>query len=272
MTEPLSYDVRGAGPGLVLVHGTGSTGLKSWGTVLDGLAASHRVVLPNLPGSVDTPPAGRLDLSRVADRVVATAAAAGLDSFALGGASFGAPIALATAARHPARVSRLVSVVGFARARPTLRLNLELWAAMFARQDEDLGKLLVTLSFAEEFLATLTEEQVGQYAALLTADPAPGTLAQLDLGTRLDVRADLGRVGAPTLVVAATGTGWWRRHTPTRSPPVYPARGSSRSPAGTPPASKTRGGPCRCCSTSFADPTPRRTGPPISVHRAVILA
>ncbi|SNT60468.1 Pimeloyl-ACP methyl ester carboxylesterase [Asanoa hainanensis] len=205
MIEPLSYDVRGTGPGLVLVHGTGSTGLKSWGTVLDGLAARHTVVLPNLPGSGDTPPVAKLDVAGLADRVVATAVAAGLDDFALGGASLGAPIAIAAAARHPQRVSRLVSVVGFARARPTLRLNLELWGAMFARGDADLGKLLVGMSFAEEFLATLTDEQLDRYAATLTADPAPGTVAQTDLGARLDVREDLARVTAPTLVVVATG-------------------------------------------------------------------
>lgn len=187
------------------MHGTGSTGPKSWGTVLDGLAARHTVVMPNLPGSGDSPAEASLDVVAVADRVVETAVAAGLDTFALGGASLGAPIAITAAARHPSRVSRLVSVVGFAKARPTLRLNLELWGAMFARGDADLGKLLVAMSFAEEFLATLTDEQVGQYAALLTTDPAPGTVAQTDLGARLDVRADLGRVAAPTLVVVATG-------------------------------------------------------------------
>ncbi len=205
MTEPLSYEVLGTGPGLVLVHGTGSTGRKSWGTVLDGLAARHTVVLPNLPGSGDSAVDGPLDLSRVADQVVATAAAAGLDSFTLGGASLGAPVAIAVAARHPARVSRLVTVVGFARARQTLRLNLQLWSALFARQDASLASLLVMLSVAEEFVAMLTAEQVDQYAALLTADPAPGTRAQIDLGLRLDVRAELGRVEAPTLVLSATG-------------------------------------------------------------------
>ncbi|MDG4824662.1 alpha/beta hydrolase [Asanoa sp. WMMD1127] len=202
----LSYEVVGSGAGLVLVHGTGSTGRKSWGTVLDGLAAGQTVVLPDLPGSGASPlPDDPLDVAALADEIVATADAAGLDTFAVVGASLGAPIAVTVAVRHPQRVTRLATVVGFARARPTLRLNLEVYAAMFARQAPELSKLLVNLSFAEHFLAALSAEQVEQYGALLTNDPAPGTLAQIDLGLRLDVRADLAAVRAPTLVLAATG-------------------------------------------------------------------
>ncbi|RKR86618.1 pimeloyl-ACP methyl ester carboxylesterase [Micromonospora pisi] len=206
MTEILSYDIQGKGPGLVLLHGTSSTGLGSWGTVLEGLAAKYTVVLPNLPGSGDSPlPDGPLDVDTVADQIVATARKAGLETFALAGASLGAPIAIKVAARHPERISQLATVVGFARPRPTLRMNLDLWAAMFDRQDKDLGKLLVMLSFSDEFLAALPEEQLPQVMAMMTAHPAPGTAAQIDFGLRLDVRPDLGKIQAPTLVVSAAG-------------------------------------------------------------------
>ncbi|GAA0463691.1 alpha/beta hydrolase [Paractinoplanes deccanensis] len=207
MSDKLSYEVRGgSGPGLVLVHGTSSTGLGTWGTVVDGLAAGHRVVLPDLPGSGSSPlPAGPLDLDAVADQVVAAADDAGLGTFRVAGASLGAPVAVRIAARHPERVEKLVSVVGFAHARPTLRLNLELWAAMYARREPELGKLVVMLSFAEEFLAALSEEQIAQYTAMMSAHPAPGTSAQIELGLRLDVRGDLAEVRTPALVVAAAG-------------------------------------------------------------------
>ncbi|MEU4672986.1 alpha/beta hydrolase [Amycolatopsis sp. NPDC023774] len=206
MTEALTHEIHGSGPGLVLVHGTSSTGTGSWGTILADLAARYTVVLPNLPGSGDSPlPEGPLDPDTVADQIVATAQAAGLETFAIAGASLGAPLAIKVAARHPGHVTRLATVVGFARPRTTLRLNLEIWAAMFARQDPDQGKLIVMLSFADEFLAALPDARVAEFAALLTAHPAPGTAAQIDLGLRLDVRADLGEVEAPSLVVAATG-------------------------------------------------------------------
>ncbi|MEH0929882.1 alpha/beta fold hydrolase [Micromonospora sp. CPCC 205558] len=206
MTEKLSYDVRGTGPGLVLVHGTSSTGLGSWGTVLDDLAARYTVILPNLPGSGDSPlPAGPLDVDTVADQIVAVAQDAGLGTFALAGASLGAPVAIKVAARHPERVSRLATIVGFAQPRPTLRMSLELWAGMVDRQDENLGKLLVLLSFSDEFLAALPEEQLQQVTATMTASPGPGSAAQIDFGLRMDVRADLAKIRMPTLVVSAAG-------------------------------------------------------------------
>ena len=206
VTETLAYDIRGNGPGLVLLHGTSSTGLGSWGTVLEGLAARYTVVLPNLPGSGESPlPDGPLDVDTVADQIVATARDAGLERFALAGASLGAPLSIKVAARHPERILRLATVVGFARPRPSLRMNLELWAAMFDRQDKDLGKLIVNLSFSDEFLAALSEEQLQQMTAMMTAHPAPGTAAQIDFGLRMDVRADLGKIRVPTLVVSTAG-------------------------------------------------------------------
>lgn len=204
VTTSLSYELHGQGPGLVLLHGTSSTGPGTWGTLLESLAAGHTVVLPDLPGSGRTPlPDGPLDVDTVADQIVATARKAGLETFALAGASLGAPIAIRLAARYPDRVSRLISVVGFARPRPSLRMNLELWAALFDRADPELGKLIVSLSFSDEFLAALPEDQLQQVTAMMTAHPAPGTAAQIDFGLRLDVTADLGRIQAPTLVVSA---------------------------------------------------------------------
>ncbi|GAA1891055.1 alpha/beta fold hydrolase [Asanoa iriomotensis] len=201
----LSYEVVGSGPGLVLLHGTSSTARRSWGPLVDELAARHTLVLLDLPGSGTSPlPTGPLDLDRLADQVAEAAGDAGLSTFAVAGSSLGAAIAIRTAARHPERVTRLATVVGFARARLLLRLNLELWAGLFERSDPDLAKLLISLSFSDAYLAHLPQEQLGQLMAALTTDPAPGTTAQIELGLRLDVSADLGALDVPTLVVSAT--------------------------------------------------------------------
>jgi pimeloyl-ACP methyl ester carboxylesterase len=206
MTQLLSYDARGTGPGLVLIHGTSSNGLGSWGTVLDGLAAENTVILPDLPGSGETPlPDGPLDLDTLADQIIATARAAGLERFAVAGASAGAPVAVRVAARYPDRISRLATVVGYASPRPVLRLNLELWAAMRARGDEDTGKFLTMLSFSDQFLATLTDEQMARIVRLAGADPAPGTAAQIDFALELDVHDDLPAIQVPTLILTCTG-------------------------------------------------------------------
>ncbi|MFF1490276.1 alpha/beta fold hydrolase [Streptomyces sp. NPDC058319] len=206
MSDLLSYETRGTGPGLVLVHGTGSTGLGSWGTVLDRLSAEHTVVLPDLPGSGDSPlPDGPLDIDTVADRIAATARAAGLDEFVVAGASLGAPLAIKVAARHPRRARGLATVVGYARLRTTLRLNLELWAALHARGGRELGTFLTGLTFSEEYLAALPPEAVGQIAQRFGGPPTPGTAAQIAFTLGIDVRDELAAVRVPTLVVAATG-------------------------------------------------------------------
>lgn len=204
MTQTLSYEVRGQGPGLVLIHGTGSTGLGSWGTVVDALAADYTVVLPDLPGSGDSAlPAGPLTMEVVADQVVAAARLAGLDEFVVAGASLGASVAIKATASHPDRVRGLATLVGYAYPRPTLRLNLELWAAMNARDDRDVGKLLTSLSFSEQYLAVLPSEVVAQIVDQFGETPAPGAAEQLALTLDVDVREELGAIHVPTLVVAA---------------------------------------------------------------------
>jgi pimeloyl-ACP methyl ester carboxylesterase len=205
VTETLTYDIHGKGPGLVLLHGTSSTGLGTWGTVLEQLAAEYTVVLPNLPGSGDSPlPDGPLVIETIADQVAATAQAAGLGEFVVAGASLGAAVAVKVAARCPDRVRGLATVVGYARPRTTLRLNLELWASLHARGDKDLGKFLTGLSFSERYLATLPPQAVQQVIEQFSAHPAPGTAEQIAFTLGIDVREDLGAVGVPTLVVAAT--------------------------------------------------------------------
>ena len=206
MTDLLSHEVRGSGPGLVLVHGTGSTGLGSWGTVIDPLASHHTVVLPNLPGSGNSPlPDTPLAINAIADQIAATARAAGLEEFIVAGASLGAPVAIKVAARHPRRVRGLVTVVGYAYPRTTLRLNLELWAAMHERGDKDLAKFLASIVFSEEHLARLPPEDLQQILEHFGGPSTPGAAAQIAFTLGVDVRADLKDIRIPTLVVAATG-------------------------------------------------------------------
>jgi pimeloyl-ACP methyl ester carboxylesterase len=77
----------------------------------------------------------------VAEQVVATAHAAGVGDFVVVGTSSAAAVAIKVAAHHLGHVWGLVTVGGWAYARTTLRLSLELWASMYARNDENLAKL-----------------------------------------------------------------------------------------------------------------------------------
>lgn len=107
--------VRGSGPGLLLAHGAGGSVEGNYGPILDGLAARHRVVGANYPGTGETPRSENpLDVDELADQLVAAADAEGLDTFAISGFSLGGPIAIRAAARHPKRVNALVLTATFA--------------------------------------------------------------------------------------------------------------------------------------------------------------
>ncbi|WP_406435333.1 alpha/beta fold hydrolase [Streptomyces sp. NBC_01589] len=83
----------------------GSTLAKTWGALVDTLAAEHTVVLPGLSGSGSSPlPGGRPAVSDVAAQVVATPDAAGPDDFVVAGVSLGAAVPVRVAARRPDRV------------------------------------------------------------------------------------------------------------------------------------------------------------------------
>ncbi|MFJ3672548.1 alpha/beta fold hydrolase [Streptomyces sp. NPDC090106] len=199
----LAYDIRGGGPGLVLLPGIGGCSAESWGTLPAELAAGHTVLLPELPGSaLSGLPAGPLRLSAVADQVVETARAAGLGRFVIAGTSLGAAVAVSVAARHPDRIRGLFLLSGFARPGTPLWLGLEMWASLHARGGNRLNSFLASLFFSKDHLATLTPAAFARLTGHL-ATSTPGTAQQIMLALGVDVRADLARITAPTLVVAA---------------------------------------------------------------------
>src|SRR4029077_8699035 len=108
----LYYEIHGVGRPLVLLHGGLGSG-EMFGPVLPLLAAQHQVVAVDLQGHGRT-----ADIDRPIDiRLMAGDIAALIDHLELAapdvvGYSLGAGVALQTAAKHPAKVRRLVVVSG----------------------------------------------------------------------------------------------------------------------------------------------------------------
>jgi pimeloyl-ACP methyl ester carboxylesterase len=108
----IAYEVRGAGPPLIALHGATSLGVEDYAAQLPLMSKAFLVYLPDARGHGAT----RWDATRGFryDWLVADLAgfvdALGIDSFHLLGFSMGAMTALQMAARHPERVRTLVAV------------------------------------------------------------------------------------------------------------------------------------------------------------------
>jgi pimeloyl-ACP methyl ester carboxylesterase len=104
-------DAQTDAPALVLLHGFGSS-LQTWDAWAQGLAATHRVVRIDLPGSGLSPPDPAHDYrdERSLQLLSALLDDLGLKRVSLVGHSMGGRIAWTFAARFPERINKLVLV------------------------------------------------------------------------------------------------------------------------------------------------------------------
>ncbi|UOE20782.1 alpha/beta fold hydrolase [Thermobifida halotolerans] len=205
MTEYFAHITKGNGPGLLLAHGAGGGVEANFGPVLDDLAATHTVVGADYPGSGRTPRAeGPLDLDELADTLVDTAVAAGVERFTVLGYSLGTAVAVRAAARHPERVTALVLTAGFARLDNRSRLAVDVWRALLDGDPRLTARYLTLAAAGDAFLNALDPAVLEGAVEALAASLPEGSREQADLAAAVDTRADLPGIRVPTLVVAAT--------------------------------------------------------------------
>jgi pimeloyl-ACP methyl ester carboxylesterase/DNA-binding CsgD family transcriptional regulator len=115
----IRFAVTGSGPVAIYVPGWVSHLELGWAfpaerQLYEGLANGRTLVRYDRPGCGLSGPTGRTDVVELELEVLAAVAAAvGVDRFDLVGASFGAPLAVRWAARHPESVTRLVLYGGW---------------------------------------------------------------------------------------------------------------------------------------------------------------
>jgi 3-oxoadipate enol-lactonase len=203
----IAYKKDGAGPALVLVHGTGGNAESNWGALVEAFATEWTVIRPDYSGSGMTIDDGReLTADYLAGQVLAAAEMAGAETFHLLGFSLGAGVAVKIAADHPERVRSLILVAGFATADdPRLKMQFELWRDLIKTDRRAMARLILMTGFSPDALASLGSNGVKQ-AVEATLDGAnwEGMARQVELDLTIDVREDAVRITAPTLVIGCT--------------------------------------------------------------------
>ncbi|MGW1743906.1 alpha/beta fold hydrolase [Nocardia sp. NPDC001965] len=200
--EPISSIVVGAGPGLVLTHGSGGSIEANLGPVLTGLSDHFTVVGPDYPGLGTTHRSSApLSLDGLADAAVAAADEAGLGTFSLVGCSMGSPVAIRVTTRYPRRVDRLALVAGFAKPDRYLRLVLDLWHNLIQADSSALGEFLVALGAGEQVVSSLTDPDVADLVSRVAASVPAEAIDHVALARTIDVEAELADIAVPTLVV-----------------------------------------------------------------------
>ncbi|WP_249740340.1 alpha/beta fold hydrolase [Agrobacterium rubi] len=200
----ISFSVDGVGPALVLVHGTALNSHTNWASLVEPLSQIRTVIRPNFSGSGrTTDTGGDLTVAKLAAQVISAAKAANAIPFDLVGFSLGAAVAVHIAAHHPEKVRSLALVGGLLTSEdPRMQLQLRLWQALCFADPTALAKIIVLTGFSQSFLASLDELTLtGMVEAISTDTDWSGMARQVALALALDVRAEAGRIKAPTLSI-----------------------------------------------------------------------
>ncbi|TMR09546.1 alpha/beta fold hydrolase [Nonomuraea turkmeniaca] len=141
-------------------------------------------------GRAGSDPGGELTLDLLAGQV----AAAFEGPSDLVGFSLGAAVAAAVAAERPDLVRRLVLIAGWTHlADFRLELGLRTWARLAATDPEIFAAYGPLMAFSPEHVNEA-----------LLGEPPRGTLRQIELDLRIDLRDLLPKITAPTLVIGNT--------------------------------------------------------------------
>jgi 3-oxoadipate enol-lactonase len=186
-------------PVVVLSNSLGAT-RGMWEPQVPALAERYRVVSYDTRGHGTSPaPAGPYTLDDLVDDVLALLDRLGADRAHVAGLSLGGMTALRLAAREPQRVHRLAVLCSSAKTEPQGFLD----RAATARAEG-------TASFAPAVVsrwltpahAAAHPDLVAQLEAMVAGADDEGYAACAEVVGGVDLRADLGRITAPTLVVS----------------------------------------------------------------------
>jgi len=194
-----AYEFFGGGKPLVLVHAFPFDG-QMWTATAQALAGRCRVIVPDMRGFGESD-LGSSDASiaDMADDVAVMLDSLGIKRAAVGGLSMGGYVALAFAARHPARLERLI--LADTRAAADSDVTRAGRADALALVEQEGVPALVERQLAA-LLSPAASEALREQVRVLGRQSPPGVSAGLRaLRDRPDRRAELKAIACPTLVI-----------------------------------------------------------------------
>jgi 3-oxoadipate enol-lactonase len=186
-------------PVVVLSNSLGAT-RSMWDPQVPALAERYRVLTYDTRGHGESPaPAGPYTLDDLVDDVVALLDRVGVRRAHVVGLSLGGMTGLRLAAREPDRVSRLAVLCTSAKADPQGFLDRA--AAVRSGGTAPIAPTVVGRWLTPPYAAEHPDLVARLEAMVAGADDA-GYAACCEVVAGLDLREDLGRIAAPTLVVS----------------------------------------------------------------------
>ena len=199
----VSHSVAGPedAPVVVLSNSLGAT-RAMWDPQVPALAGRYRVISYDTRGHGDSPsPAGPYTLDDLVDDLVALLDEVGAERVHVAGLSLGGMTALRLAAREPGRVDRLALLC--TSAKPDPQPFLDRAAAVRSGGTAPLAPAIagrwLTPAYAAEH-----PDLVARLEAMIAGCDDAGYAACAEVVAAVDLREDLGRIPAPTVVIS----GW----------------------------------------------------------------
>jgi 3-oxoadipate enol-lactonase len=199
----VSHSVAGPedAPVVVLSNSLGAT-RAMWDPQVPALAERYRVISYDTRGHGDSPsPAGPYTLDDLVDDLVALLDEVGAERAHVAGLSLGGMTALRLAAREPGRVDRLALLC--TSAKPDPQPFLDRAAAVRSGGTAPLAPAIagrwLTPAYAAEH-----PDLVARLEAMIAGCDDDGYAACAEVVAAVDLREDLGRIPAPTVVIS----GW----------------------------------------------------------------
>jgi 3-oxoadipate enol-lactonase len=197
----VSYSVAGPedAPVVVLSNSLGAT-RDMWNPQVPLLAERYRVLTYDTRGHGRSPaPEGPYSIDDLADDVVALLDEVGADRAHVVGLSLGGMTGLRLAAREPGRVDRLAVLCTSAKPEPGP--FLERAAAVRSGGTAPLAPAIAARWLTPRYAAA-HPDLVARLEAMIAGADDQGYAACCEVVAALDLREDLARIGAPTLVVS----------------------------------------------------------------------